>query len=316
MARVHAMLPVLAAALFLLASSCSATPGIVTTIKSYGLSRVYGVAADKSGAGVYVSDLNCIKYIRLSDGFTRIIAGSPNQAGFADGKGSSARFNLPTQLVLSYSGYTLYLLDVVNNAVRAIDLSSSVVRTVYRPSRPMGFLSLTVTKDEKIIYVSYTADKALLKLYPATGKAVRLTQSDFDCQARMGQVDLSPDEKYVFTPDQFMNELTCVDASTGACAEVEGVNAATLKYPFCLRFTRSGTKAIIGTTFANYQTVQVLYMGTGSNTNLAGLYGSAGHRDGGGKAARFQSIRDLDISRDERFVYVADDKFVRRVGLV
>ncbi|MGH9826656.1 MAG: SMP-30/gluconolactonase/LRE family protein, partial [Blastocatellia bacterium] len=57
------------------------------------------------------------------------IAGS-GVPGFADGAGTSARFNTPTGIALSPDGKFLYVADFGNNLIRRVDLATSMVDTL------------------------------------------------------------------------------------------------------------------------------------------------------------------------------------------
>jgi sugar lactone lactonase YvrE len=95
---------------------------------SGGLPLHVGITADQSGTA-YVSDTfnHCIRKIS-PDGKTAILAGSPGQAGSADGSGSAARFNQPEGITIDAAG-TLFVTDTGNSTIRKIT-PDGVVTTV------------------------------------------------------------------------------------------------------------------------------------------------------------------------------------------
>jgi mucin-19 len=86
-----------------------------------------GIVADIYG-NVYVADTNNHDIRKISsDGTVTTLAGST--AGYADGIGTNARFNFPTNLSIDALG-TLYVADQTNNRIRKINPSTGVVSTL------------------------------------------------------------------------------------------------------------------------------------------------------------------------------------------
>jgi streptogramin lyase len=87
-----------------------------------------GVAVD-STTNIYVADTanNTIRRVS-TDGMVTTLAGSPGQAGSADGAGSVARFNSPHQVKLDRAG-ALYVADTGNHTIRRVT-PAGVVTTV------------------------------------------------------------------------------------------------------------------------------------------------------------------------------------------
>lgn len=90
-----------------------------------------GIAISPDDTFLYVADTgnNRIRKVRISDGETFLVAGS-GEAGFADGTGSSAKFNRPFGISLDSRGKTLYVADSANQRIRAIDLTTNRVWTI------------------------------------------------------------------------------------------------------------------------------------------------------------------------------------------
>ncbi len=141
-----------------------------------------GLVLSHDGNYAYVADTgnNRIRKVRLSDGYTWLVAGN-GQAGYADGAGSSAQFNKPVGVALDKSqGRYLYVADENNQRIREIDLTSNNVRTI-AGSGQAGFKDgvgsaayfsypeyVAAANDGKL-YVSEVGGQRIRWIDPATG---------------------------------------------------------------------------------------------------------------------------------------------------
>lgn len=94
------------------------------------LSNPAGLVYDPADA-LFVSDADkCAVYkVVLGTGEMTLLAGSPGDCGFADGKGATARFRGPSKMASDGAG-NLYIADPDNHAVRKVALSTETVTTV------------------------------------------------------------------------------------------------------------------------------------------------------------------------------------------
>lgn len=85
---------------------------------------------------LYVADTesHIIRAIDLNEGTTQLIAGIPEQAGFADGDALQAQFDWPA--ALARDGDQLFVADSNNHRVRVIDLSNGTVSTLAGTGEP------------------------------------------------------------------------------------------------------------------------------------------------------------------------------------
>jgi hypothetical protein len=83
------------------------------------------------GFKFYVVDYRTGEVIMIDSitGAQNILCGRPKATDFADGNADTGRFD-PTGLALSVDEKTLYVCDMKNNRIRAIDTASGVMRTV------------------------------------------------------------------------------------------------------------------------------------------------------------------------------------------
>jgi DNA-binding beta-propeller fold protein YncE len=83
------------------------------------------------GPYLYVTEAgHAVRRVAVSDGTTTTVAGVGGKAGFAEGPGDTALFRDPVGLTLNAATGELYVADIGNHRIRAIDLASRVVRTL------------------------------------------------------------------------------------------------------------------------------------------------------------------------------------------
>jgi sugar lactone lactonase YvrE len=114
-----------------------------------------GIAVNNVGSTpsmMYVADTenHAIRVVTLATGAVTTLAGA-GVAGWADGTGSSARFNAPSALAISSDNALLFVADTGNGAIRAINLSNSAVTTIVGKSCTS---SHTTNTDGQTVYGS------------------------------------------------------------------------------------------------------------------------------------------------------------------
>lgn len=129
-----------------------------------------GVATD--GKFLYVADTGNdeIRKIDLSSLDSSLVAGD-GQQGNKDGAGKQAEFDNPGALCMQ--GTTLYVMDADNHAIREIDVTTDMVKTLTLVNGHIGS-GCTVTSDGGTLFYSDTTQNAVEQTNTKTGNFVSL----------------------------------------------------------------------------------------------------------------------------------------------
>jgi sugar lactone lactonase YvrE len=117
-----------------------------------------------------------IKRVELASGQVRLVAGTENGAGFADGSGAGARFNGPVGVAVGSDG-TVFVADTYNDRIRAIDAAGSV-RTLAGGGEP-GYRDAGAGADARFdtpCGISVDADGALVVADTGNHRLRRVTR--------------------------------------------------------------------------------------------------------------------------------------------
>lgn len=137
--------------------------------------RPMGLAISKDGKTLYVadSDNNRIRTVNVATGQTALLAGT-GRAGLKDGAAKTAQFKRPVSLLLSSNGKTLYVVELGNHAVRAIDLVKKRVATIVGNGKA-GYRDGSF-KNARLSVPNYLAYGPKNILYLSEGGSLRIRQ--------------------------------------------------------------------------------------------------------------------------------------------
>ena len=194
-----------------------------------------------------------------------IFAGMPPPTGSRDGTGADARFHNPVALALDTAGNT-YVADRDNAVVRKIS-PAGVVTTFAGLAGATGF-------DD------------------GTGTAARFVQPSGIAVDAAGNVFVSDGEAHTvrkITPAGVVTTLAGLGGTPGSTDAIS--NAARFRTPTGVVVDTSGNVYVADTGNSTIRKITA----EGVVTTLAGSAGFAGHADGAGANARFNSLAGLSI---------------------
>lgn len=138
----------------------------------------------KDNQYLYVTDTanNRIREVRISDGQTRLIAGS-GQAAYGDGIGAAAHFNRPYGITMDSSGAFLFVADSNNHRIRKVDIATGGTTTLAGSGNNgfkdafgiEAFLSFPEYLDygaDGNIYFSEVGSQRIKLVKPSTGQVI------------------------------------------------------------------------------------------------------------------------------------------------
>jgi sugar lactone lactonase YvrE len=241
-----------------------------------------GVAVDPTTGNVYVADLDndTIRMI-TPGGVVTTLAGSPGQAGSADGTGAAAQFNGPSDVAVDAAG-NVYVADTFNDTIRKIT-PAGVVTTLAGSPGQVG---------------STDGTGAAARFDKPIGVAV-------DAAGNVYVADTYNDTIRMITP---AGVVTTLVGSPGQAGSADGTGpAARFDFPSGVAVDAAGN-VYVGDTY-NY-TIRMITPG-GVVTTLAGAAGHAGSTDGTGAAAQFFEPTGVAVDAAGN-VYVADSYAFRQ----
>jgi sugar lactone lactonase YvrE len=146
--------------------SGSGTAGFANgAANSASFNAAKGITTD--GINLYVTDTgnNAIRQIVIASGEVTSLAGSWT-AGFTNGAGISASFNIPSGITITPDGTNLFVADSGNNAIRQVVIASAEVTTLAGSGTP-GFTNGSGISASFIFPNSITISPAGTNLYVA-----------------------------------------------------------------------------------------------------------------------------------------------------
>jgi sugar lactone lactonase YvrE len=263
--------------------------GVVTTLA--GLAGTYGstdgtgssarfsqpasVAVDSAG-DVYVADMgnSTIRKVTPS-GVVTTLAGQTENAGFADGTGTSAQFYFPQGVAVDANG-NVYVADTYNSLIREITPAAQVT-TVAGASTSQGSTD-------------------------GTGKVASFNQPTGVAAGANGDVYVADTDNSIIRKVTSAGDVITVAGLAGSSRAADGVGTdARFDYPTGVTVDSAGNVYVSDT---GNSTIRMISP-AGVVSTIAGMAGSSGGTDGTNGSARFNNPWGLAVDRADN-IYVAD----------
>jgi sugar lactone lactonase YvrE len=292
-----------------------------------------GVATDNAG-NLYIADTDnhTIRKVVAATGSVTTLAGLAGVSGSADGTGSQARFDNPSDVAVDGAG-NVYVADTLNNTLRKVTASGVVSTLAGTPGSSgssdgtgaaaqfQGPQGLTIDSAGNL-YVADTNNHTIRKVVLATGEVTTIaglagspgSADGLGSTARFNApsgvavdtagilyvADTDNDTIREILPSGLVSTLVGLANNSGAA---DGLgSAARFNSPSAVAVDLSGNIYVADTD--NF-TIRMVVAATGEVSTLAGLAGTSGSVDGDGSAARFYAPAGIAVDSSDN-LYVAD----------
>ncbi|HEY0945718.1 MAG TPA: immunoglobulin domain-containing protein [Opitutaceae bacterium] len=301
-----------------------------------------GAAVDSAGA-IYVADSanHTVRKVTATGAVTTF-AGKAGTAGGADGTGTAATFNAPSDVAIDSAG-NVYVADTLNHTIRKITAAGAVTTLAGQAgsagsangtgaeARFTGPQGLALSGDS--LYVADTGNHTIRKIdlstvavttvagqagvagsTDATGTAATFNfPSDLAVGAE-GRIYVADTENNVIRAVAADGAVTTLAGLAGSTGAADGTgSAARFNQPSAI--VADGAGATLYVIDTDNHTARQVVAATGAVTTLAGLAGTAGSDDGVGAAARFNLPSGIGWSSTALFIADTANHTLRK-GLV
>ncbi|OQP60563.1 hypothetical protein A3860_32625 [Niastella vici] len=275
--------------------------------------RSMGITVDDN-LNLYVADCgnHCIRKID-SNGNVTTFCGSPAASGYADGKGTVARFSLPYDVALDATG-NVWCVDPGNWDIRKIAPDGTATTWAWGNQAPW---SISVNKTTGTVY--YSSCDPAGNIYPVTAQWTTGAPvvSGLNYPAGM-RFDKNGNLYVVLNGDHVIKKFaagsftaTTVAGQTGIAGYANGTSTlAKFDHPWGLAIDNSGNLYVAGNgtwdggAYNTDQAIRYIEAGTNTVSTFAGS-GSAGYADAVGEAAAFSAPTGVAVDKNGT-VYVLD----------
>ena len=274
--------------------------------------RASGIVVDQS-LNVYVTDAgnNCIRKID-SAGNVSLFAGSPGNAGHADGKGSGAKFYWPFSLGIDAAG-NIYCVDVANWDIRKITPDGTATTIAWAKTEPWN---MTVNKATGDIYYSNLWSAQIYRLKQdlsfhdiIAGGFIWATGLACDSSGNVYTVGMGNEAIWKIEANTWKTSVIAGSTNNEA-GYVNGIGtAARFTNPWGLAADDAGNLYVAGNGTGDGganadQSIRFIKAGTWDVSTFAGS-GTAGFTNGVGGAATFSGPIGVAVDKNGT-VYVLD----------
>ena len=300
------------------------------------------VLADTAGNRLFIADTNHHRIV-VADLTTYEVLDviGTGQRGYADGTYDSAMFDQPQGMEII--GDTLYVADVNNHAIRAIDLSVQEVSTIAGTgnmartlvpfssiiSDPLAFDLRSpwdvILGDDNILYIAMAGAHQIWQLnldtnvlQAAVGNAREAQLSTTLANSELAQPSgLHWQDGLLYFADSESSTIRVADIAQNSVTVISGTTnndlfdygnvdgeIGTSRLQHALGVTTNADGSLVYIADTYNSKIKLFDPTTGITTSLFGLSGNGGYRDGDASIAQFDEPGGLDFANG--LLYVAD----------
>lgn len=299
-----------------------------------------GVAAD--GVYLYVADtLNeVIRKIGIDSGVVVTLAGRRGQAGYIDGAGADAMFQMPSGITVM--GSVLYVADTDNQIIRRVDKNSGQTVTIAGSARTLGVADgigsdsrfnypLGIANDGEFLFIADSRNHTIRRLDTLTGEVITLAgkagESGFSDGSLANARFSYPSGLFLKEGELFVSEIgndliRVIDLVNGTVSTIAGtprVSGSADGPPGIGRFNSPADIAIAGdyiyATDMNNNIIRSVNISTGEIETIAGSPSNTGATDDSGDNSRFSTPGGITIEGNTLYIADTFNHIIRRVDV-
>lgn len=311
------------------------------------------VLADSERNLLFISDTNHHRIVIANlDTYEVLDIIGTGQRGFNDGSFGDVTFNQPQGIELV--GDTLYVADVNNHAIRAIDLDSQTVSTVVgtgtmeRRITPFDVVVDFPTAvnirspwdvalgDDNILYIAmagahqiWQLDLESNQLRPSVGNGLEAQISSTLADSQLAQPSgLHWHDGFLYFADSESSTIRVADIGNNSVSVVSGTTENNLfdygdidggigssLLQHALGVTANEDGSLIYIADTYNSKIKVFDTATGETSTLLGLSGNGGYRDGDVSVAQFDEPGGLDYADGRLYVADTNNHVIRVIDL-
>lgn len=297
---------------------------------------LYDVQVAPNGVFALVADTNShtIRKIIMTTAEVTTLAGTPASSGFANGVGTSAKFNTPRGVSISSDNSYVLVTDTINHQIRQIIISTRTVTTLvgsnYGYKNGYGTNAyayypqeIMLSPDSSYALFSDFDSNQIRKVVVSTAIMTLFVGQDLLATDVVGtgvvfnepaELRITSNGLYAYIVDYGASMIRKLEISTSQVTSIAGNTEtgstngvgtnALFNQPYGLSLSLDDSYALIAD--RSNHVIRKLLLSTSEVTTFAGTMSSYGSTNGVGTNAQFSAPYGITISPDGSYAFVVD----------